>query len=69
MDLWARKRKRLVIGVEGLAFQGMSTRDISDANLHGSSPGQMQKLAGDMYNLVSYGVVLDSMLACVRLPL
>ena len=69
MDLWARKRKRLVIGVERLALQGMSTRDISDANLHGSSPGQMQKLAGDMYNLVSYGVVLDSMLACVRLPL
>ena len=67
--LWARKRKRLVLGVELLALQGMSTRDINIKNLRNSPDHHMQKLAGDMFNLISYGIVLDSILACVRLPL
>ena len=57
-----------MIGVERLALQGMSMRDISVANLH-DQQGHMQKLAGDMFNLISYGVVLDSILACLRLPM
>ena len=67
--LWARKRKRLVLGVELLALQGMSTRDINIKNLRNSPDHHMQKLAGDMFDLISYGIVLDSILACVRLPL
>ena len=69
MAVWARKRKRLVLGVELLALQGMSTRDINIKNLRNSPDHHMQKLAGDMFNLISYGIVLDSILACVRLPL
>ena len=68
MGLWARKRKRLVIGVERFALQGMSTKDIRVANLHTTPSNHMQQLAGDMFNLVSYGIVLDAFLACVRLP-
>ena len=67
--LWARKRKRLVFGVERLALQGMSTCDINVENLRHSDSAQMQKLAGEMFNLISYGIVVDSILACVRLPL
>ena len=69
MGLWARKRKRLVLGVERLALQGMSTRDINVENLRDGDSAKMQKLAGEMCNLISYGIVLDSILACVRLPL
>ena len=69
MGLWARKRKRLVLGVERLALQGMSTCDINIQNLRNSPDHRMQMLAGDMFNLISYGIVLDSILACVRLPL
>ena len=67
--LWARKRKRLVLGVELLALQGMSARDINIKNLRNSPDHHMQQLAGDMFNLISYGIVFDSILACVRLPL
>ena len=69
MCLWARRRKRIVIGVERLALQGMSVTDIHVANRYTTSSGKMQKLAGDMFNLVSYGIVLDAVLACVRMPL
>ena len=69
MGLWARKRKRFVLGVERLALQGMSRCDINVENLRNSPDHHMQKLAGDMFNLISYGIVLDSILACVRLPL
>ena len=69
MGLWARKRKRLVLGLERLALQGMSRCDINVENLRNSSDQNMQKLAGDMFNLISYSIVLDSILACVCLPL
>ena len=69
MCLWARKRKRLVFGVERLALQGMSTRDINIKNLRNSPDHHMQMLAGDMFNLISYSIVLNSILACVCLPL
>lgn len=59
----------MVIGVERLALQGMSVCDITAENLSVFGGGQMQKLAGDMFNLVSYGIVLDSLLASLRLPL
>ena len=58
-----------MLGVERLALQGMSTRDINIKNLRNSPDHRMQKLAFDMFNLISYGIVLDSILACVRLPL
>ena len=58
-----------MLGVERLALQGMSRCDINVENLRNSLDHHMQKLAGDMFNLISYGIVLDSILACVRLPL
>ena len=55
-----------MLGVERLALQGMSRCDINVENLRNSPDHHMQKLAGDMFNLISYGIVLDSIWACVR---
>ena len=66
IHLWGRRMKRHMLGQERLALQTVSLHDIVPKNKWVSGEKQ-GKLAGDMYNLGSFGQVVMCLFAAVPL--
>ena len=66
IHLWGRRMKRHMLGQERLALQMMSQHDVVPKNKWVSGEKQ-GKLAGDMYNLGSFGQVVMCLFAAVPL--